>query len=70
MTSQVTERRLQRAAAQQVFDALALDYLDVADVSRGSCLGVSSPACSPPAAAKAATSRRPGSNSRLAIGPV
>ena len=38
-TGQVTERRLQRAAAQQVFDALALDSLDVADVSRGRMLG-------------------------------
>jgi len=30
---------LRRAAAQQVFDALALDYLDVANVSRGRMFG-------------------------------
>lgn len=36
---QVTERRLRRAAAQRVFDELALDYLSVPDVSRGRMFG-------------------------------
>lgn len=39
MTTQVAERRVRRMAAQQVFDKLALDHLDVADVSGGRMFG-------------------------------
>lgn len=39
MTGEAAERRFRRAAAQQVFDALALEYLDVVDVRRGRMFG-------------------------------
>jgi len=39
VTTQVAECRVRRMAAPQVFDKLALDYLDVADVSRARMFG-------------------------------
>jgi len=39
VTSDVTERRLRRRAAQQRFDELAVDYLDMPGVSRATMFG-------------------------------
>lgn len=39
MTSEVTEGRLRRRAAQQIFDQLALDYLDLPGVNRAMMFG-------------------------------
>jgi hypothetical protein len=39
VTSDVTERRLRRRAAQQLFDELAVDYLEVPGVSRATMFG-------------------------------
>jgi len=39
MASDVTERRLRRRDAQQLFDELAADYLDLPGVSRAVMFG-------------------------------
>jgi len=39
VTNDVAQRRRRRAAAQQIFDAIAIEYFDLPEISRGAMFG-------------------------------